>query len=142
MMRFASPVSRLLVCASLALVLVACSPSSTLEQLNGTWDISLEKTVAKNPSLQGNSTLDSLTNKVAVKLLEGLSLSFNVKDKLVSGRLIGLSFSNEQFGVVQDTNKSCTILLLREKLTFTVQGNELVMDSGDKTLVFLRRKAT
>ena len=141
-MRFASPVSRFLVCASLALVLVACSPSSTLEQLNGTWDISLEKTVAKNPSLQGNSTLDSLTNKVAVKLLEGLSLSFNVKDKLVSGRLIGLSFSNEQFGVVQDTNKSCTILLLREKLTFTVHGNELVMDSGGKTLVFLRQKAT
>ena len=133
-----SAFSRILLCVCIGFLLAACSPTSTLEQLNGTWNISIDKTVAKNPTLQGNSTLDSLTNKVAVTLLEGLTLSFNVKDKLVSGKLVGLSFSNEQFGVIQDTNKSCTILLLRESLTFTVSGNELLMTSDDKTLVFMR----
>ena len=120
------------------LFLSACG-SNTLEKINGRWLIDVEKTVAADPSMQGDDTITSMGRDMAKALLKGMELKFDVPKKTVSGKLVGISFSNETFGVVEDSSKSATILVLRTKYTFTVDNTVLRMTNEDGTVLVFNR---
>ena len=130
----------LLLCLALLypLFLAACSNSS-LEKINGQWLIDVEKTIAADPALQGDGTFATMERDMTKAVLRGMELAFDVPKKTVSGKLIGISFSNESFGVVSDSADAVTILVLRTKYTCSVVNNTLHLKNEDGGIVIFNR---
>ena len=133
----------LLLCLALLcpLLLSACGSNSTLEKIHGQWLIDVEKTIAADPALQGEDTITSVSRDMTKAILKGMELAFDVQKKTVSGKLVGVSFSNETFGVVEDGPKAVTILVLRTKYTCTVADNILHLKNEDGGVFVFNRAA-
>lgn len=133
---------RFVSCLVICLLLFACTESSSLNKLEGSWVANVDKTVEANPSLKGNSPGDAFTKTMTVALIEGMRLHFDIKNKTISGKLIGISFSGENFGVVEDDADKCVLLVLREKLSFIPDGDTLTLktESDSMTLVFSKEQ--
>lgn len=126
----------------LCLFLFACNVSSPLAGIEGKWNISIDETIKANPSLQGNTTADSLSKTIAVTLLDGMALSFDTKNKKVSGKFLGMELDNQTFGVVEEKEGSVTILVMTMQLKLTPKGDSLEVRRNDdtKTLIFSKVK--
>ena len=123
------------------LALSACGNNSTLEKIHGQWLIDVEKTITADPALQGEDTITSVSRDMTKAVLKGMELTFDVQKKTVSGKLIGVSFSDETFGVVEDGPKAVTILVLRTKYTCSVANNVLHLKNEDGGIFIFNRAA-
>lgn len=116
--------------------IVGCT-SNASEKIDGRWVLDVQKTRDYTPPAQEEKSLleqsKELVERGVQNIMEDTELTFNTKDKTVSGKLFGVSISNKQYGIVNDSAESCTIVVINSKLTITPKGNALTLqrENGD-----------
>lgn len=120
----------------LALV-IGCTQKAS-EKLEGRWVLDVQKTRNYTPtsSTDEDSILErskAIVERGVQNIIDGTELTFDTKAKTVSGKLFGVSISNKQYGIVEDSGEKCTILVLTDKLTIIPEGNTLTLqrENGD-----------
>ena len=136
--------NRLLVVVGLiaALALIGCT-SNASDKIDGRWVIDVQKSRNYPPPTENNDSIiemgKNMVEKSVQSIMEDTELTFNTKEKTVSGKLFGLSISNKQYGIVQDSTDACTIVVITEKLTLTPKADTLTIQREDGGLYYFNK---
>ena len=118
------------------LFMAGCT-SNASDKLEGRWVLDVKKTRNYTPPSQEEDSLIDLSKNLMERgvqsLLEDTELTFNTQKKTVSGKLFGVSITNKQYGIIEDSADKCTILVLTNTLIITPQKDALTMqrENGD-----------
>lgn len=129
-------------CLILTLALVGCL-SKASDDIEGRWVLDVQKTRDYTPPTEGNDSIiekgKDMVEKGVQNILEDTELTFNTKEKTVSGKLFGLNISNKQYGIVEDTADKCTIVVVTEKLTLTPKEDKLTLQRENGDIYYFNR---
>lgn len=122
--------------------IVGCT-SNASEKIDGRWVLDVQKTRDYTPPSEEEKSLleqsKDLVERGVQNIMEDTELTFNTKDKTVSGKLFGVSISNKQYGIVNDSSENCTIVVINSKLTITPKGNSLTLQKENGDLYYFNK---